>query len=143
MVISVARAASTQPAQVSSGNGKPTPVSKSWHVDDSRRWCRQGRGLEAITSLRTFLYDNVYTFYKVHNQFTKAQRIIRDLYNYFLENGIVRTRAGRWEYDVGRDAWADEKEAHRRVCDYVAGMTDRYALSVYQHVFLPEPWSVK
>ena len=35
MVISVARAASTQPVQVSSGNGTPTPVSKSWYVYDS------------------------------------------------------------------------------------------------------------
>ena len=35
MVISVARAASTQPVQVPMGDGKPTPVSKSWYVDDS------------------------------------------------------------------------------------------------------------
>ena len=35
MVISVARAASTQPVQVSSGNGTPTPVTKSWYVGDS------------------------------------------------------------------------------------------------------------
>jgi hypothetical protein len=35
MVISVARAASTQPVQVPTGNGKPTPVSKSRYVDDS------------------------------------------------------------------------------------------------------------
>ena len=35
MVISVARAASTQPVQVPSGNGTPTPVSKSWYVGDS------------------------------------------------------------------------------------------------------------
>lgn len=99
--------------------------------------------LEAITNLRSFLYDNVYTYYKVHNEFTKAQRIIRDLYNYFLENGIVRIQKEEWVIGAGGNGWQDEREAHRTVCDYIAGMTDRYALSVYQHVFLPEPWSMK
>ncbi|SDP47355.1 deoxyguanosinetriphosphate triphosphohydrolase [Desulforhopalus singaporensis] len=101
------------------------------------------RMLEAITELRTFLYDNVYTFYRVHNEFVKAQRIIRDLYNYFLENGLVGIVSGRWEDNVDRENWHDERTAHRRVCDYVAGMTDRYALSVYHKIFLPEPWSVR
>ena len=99
--------------------------------------------LEAVTDLRTFLYDNVYTYYKVHNEFIKAQRIISDLYNYFMENGIVRLRNNIWETRVDEETWADEKKAHRKVCDYVAGMTDRYALSIYKHIFLPEPWSAK
>ena len=99
--------------------------------------------LEAITNLRSFLYENVYTYYKVHNEFTKAQRIIRDLYNYFMENGILRIRDGEWVNDARGDGWETEQEAHRSVCDYVAGMTDRYALSVYEQVFLPEPWSVR
>jgi dGTPase len=99
--------------------------------------------LEAITDLRAFLYERVYTFYKVHNEFIKAQRIISDLYRYFLDNGIVRLRQGQWEHGVDKENWADEKEAHRKVCDYVAGMTDRYALSLYKHIFLPEPWSVR
>jgi len=99
--------------------------------------------LEAITNLRSFLYEKVYTYYKVHNEFTKAKRIIRDLYNYFMENGIVRIRDGEWVNGVGVEGWSNEQEAHRSVCDYIAGMTDRYALSVYQQVFLPEPWSVR
>ena len=99
--------------------------------------------LEAITDLRSFLYDNVYTYYKVHNEFVKAQRIISDLYSYFLENGVVRLRGDRWEYGVDKENWEDDKQAHRKVCDYIAGMTDRYALSIYKQIFLPEPWSVK
>ena len=79
----------------------------------------------------------------MHNEFVKAQRIISDLYAYFLEKGIVRLREGVWQYGVDKENWGDEKEAHRKVCDYIAGMTDRYALSIYKHIFLPEPWSVK
>jgi dGTPase len=99
--------------------------------------------LEAITDLRSFLYDNVYTYYKVHNEFVKAQRIISDLYNFFMEKGIVRLRNNKWECRIDEEIWANEKKAHRKVCDYVAGMTDRYALSIYKHIFLPEPWSAK
>ena len=98
--------------------------------------------LEAITNLRTFLYDNVYTYYKVHAEFEKAQRIIRDLYNYFMENGLVRLR-GEKRVGESRDEWADEEVAHRKVCDYIAGMTDRYALSIYERIFLPESWKVR
>ena len=101
------------------------------------------RMLEAITDLRTFLYDNVYTYYKVHNEFIKAQRIISHLYNYFMENGIVRLRNNKWETTLDEETWADERKVHRKVCDYVAGMTDRYALSIYKYIFLPEPWSAK
>jgi len=96
--------------------------------------------LEALTNLRAFLYKNVYTYYRVHNEFIKAQRIIRDLYSYFLENGLVRLHHGAWVYGVEVDTWQNEKEAHRSVCDYIAGMTDRYALSLYKNIFLPEPW---
>ena len=48
MVISVAWAASTQPAQVPTGNGKPTPVSKSWYVDDSALLQTRKRALAAL-----------------------------------------------------------------------------------------------
>ena len=51
MVISVARAASTQPAQVPPGNGKPTPVSKSWYVDDSALMQAGKKALEALNRM--------------------------------------------------------------------------------------------
>ncbi|MDX1775332.1 MAG: hypothetical protein R3297_01995, partial [Desulfobulbales bacterium] len=34
------------------------------------------------------------------------------------------------------------EKIHRHVCDFIAGMTDRYALDLYQEIFLPKPWSV-
>lgn len=111
-------------------------------ADDGSLQISEGM-LEAITDLRSFLYENVYTYYKVHNEFIKAQRMISALYNYFMENGIVRLRNNKWEQIIDEETWADETKAHRKVCDYVAGMTDRYALSMYRHIFLPEPWSAK
>ena len=101
------------------------------------------RMLEAITDLRAFLYHNVYRYPLVHKEFEKAQRIIRDLYAYFLENGLVKRRGILWEHMGDREQWPDEKTAHRRVCDFIAGMTDRYALGLYEHIFLPRPWTVR
>jgi len=98
--------------------------------------------LETITELRDFLYENVYRNQRVHNEFVKAQKIIRDLYVFFLEhefpNGPGIPMAKRKPVS-GVD---EEKRLHRRVCDFIAGMTDRYALALYTHIFMPKPWSV-
>ncbi len=98
--------------------------------------------LKAITDLRMFLYENVYRYYKVHNEFEKAQRIIRDLYGYFMENGIGYFDGNTWEAS-GVESWQDETVACRRVCDFIAGMTDRYAMRIYEQIFLPKPWNAR
>ena len=81
--------------------------------------------------------------HKVHNEFEKAQRIIRELYNYCLENGLVKRHGNAWKTVEHRSDWPDEKTANRKVCDFVAGMTDRYALELYEHLFMPKPWTVR
>ncbi len=99
--------------------------------------------LEAITNLRTFLYNNVYRYYRVHKEFEKAQRIITDLYNYLFDNGLVKRIGDRWQFFGRKVEWENEKVAHREVCDFIAGMTDRYALELYDNVFMPKPWTVR
>ncbi len=94
--------------------------------------------LEAITDLRAFLYANVYEANKVHNDFIKAIKVIRELYDYFLEHPIP--------WDIPQNALDSELSPemlkHRQVCDFIAGMTDRYALDLYVNIFIPKPWSV-
>ena len=99
--------------------------------------------LAAIGELRSFLYDNVYRNLLVHREFEKAQRIITELYGYFLKHGLVRRAGDEWTVGDGDQDWAGDKTAHRLVCDYIAGMTDNYAISVYEHLFMPSPWSVR
>jgi dGTPase len=96
--------------------------------------------LQTITDLRSFLYENVYRDSLVHQEFEKAQRIIRELYGHFMGHGLVRRYGDVWLLDDKNRDWPDEKTAHRRVCDYIAGMTDRYALGVYEYLFMPKPW---
>ncbi len=89
--------------------------------------------ISAISDLRTFLYENVYETHKVHDDFIKARKVVRELYHYFLENGLPQDLVSPDTNTTGD---------HRVVCDFVAGMTDRYALDLYQEIFLPKPWAV-
>lgn len=89
--------------------------------------------MSAISEMRAFLYRNVYEVSKVHNDFIKAMKVVKELYQYFLEKGLPNGQKGS-EQQTGGD--------HRAVCDFVAGMTDRYAMDLYRNIFLPKPWSV-
>ena len=89
--------------------------------------------LSAIYMLRDFLYEYVYESDKIIREFRKAKRILSDLYNYYLEHID----------EVMIDIPKDEKlNKHRIVCDFVAGMTDRFALMTYERLFLPQQWKV-
>jgi len=107
--------------------------------DGSLRLSRQMN--ETITELRAFLYDNVYRNWQVHNEFEKAQRIIRDLYSFFFLHEFPQKNEDfplRPEIRSGDE----KKKRHRQVCDFIAGMTDRYALGLYTKIFMPKPWTV-
>lgn len=95
-----------------------------------------------ITELRSFLYDNVYRNWRVHNEFEKAQRIIRDLYGYFLEHELPQKGQGGCPLRPEITSSDGENKVHRQVCDFIAGMTDRYALNLYTKIFMPKPWTV-
>ena len=90
--------------------------------------------IEAIAEMRSFLYENVYEISRVHNDFIKAMKVVKELYLHFLEKGVPRNG----HEDPDPQTIGD----HRAVCDFVAGMTDRYALDLYKKIFLPRPWSV-
>ncbi len=95
---------------------------------------------EVITDLRSFLYENVYRHRTVHDEFIKAQKIVTDLYNFFLENQLPQEIFNTFPCPDFVDK-KDEKRRHRQVCDFIAGMTDRYAMDLYASIFMPKPWS--
>ncbi|MEN8135676.1 MAG: deoxyguanosinetriphosphate triphosphohydrolase [Thermodesulfobacteriota bacterium] len=90
--------------------------------------------MRAISDLRDFLYENVYEAHRVHNDFVKGQKILKELYDYFKEND------GYFDDSI---CYSDDTTRERKVCDFIAGMTDQYALDTYTNIFLPQPWSVK
>ncbi len=82
--------------------------------------------LEAINALREFLFQRVYNVHSTHEKAEKAREVIRRLYYYFNEHEEKLPP----EYCV----YSDERE--RRVVDYIAGMTDQYALRMAQELSL-------
>lgn len=117
-------------------------IVETLRADDGNLHVSEGM-LAAIGDLRAFLYEHVYRYYLVHSEFEKAQRIIKDLYGYLMEYGLVRQRGSGWVKEGRPEEWQDEITAHRKVCDFIAGMTDRYAMGLYEHLFFPKPWSVR
>lgn len=89
---------------------------------------------EAMTALRDWLYQNVYRVRSVHDDFVKASRIVRELFVYFYDNPDELLLCG------GRRLEGDALEVS--VADFIAGMTDRYALNLYHRLFLPQPWKI-
>ncbi len=91
---------------------------------------------EAMTTLRQFLYDSVYRSEQVHEQFVKAKKILSELYYHLLEKpGLFEKELRRME--MGSFPPGTVKE--RKVCDFIASITDRYALNLYEELFFPTP----
>jgi len=82
--------------------------------------------LEAVMELRDFLYDQVYFNPQSMVEIEKARKILTDLYQYLLENPGEYVKS----YPQG-----DSLE--KRVGDFIAGMSDRYALGLYEKLFFP------
>lgn len=87
---------------------------------------------EAFMRLRDYMYANIYTNSVAKAEDGKAQDLLCRLYEYYLERPeeMPSLYRGNIERD-GRD---------RCVCDFIAGMTDRYAIETYQRLFIPKPW---
>ena len=90
--------------------------------------------LSAVWDLREFLWEHVYESKAVHTDFYKATKILKELYQYLVDHPDYFLTLIKMEslYD----------SLERCVCDFVAGMTDRYAFGLYEKLFLPLPWVV-
>lgn len=90
----------------------------------------------AMTTLRGFLYDNVYRADSVHNEFVKAKKIMSELYAYLLEDETAMAAELEKMHLPPLGQAGNSRE--RLACDLMACMTDRYALSLYSRIFFPE-----
>ncbi|MBM3284671.1 MAG: deoxyguanosinetriphosphate triphosphohydrolase [Candidatus Aminicenantes bacterium] len=86
--------------------------------------------MDAVVELRNFLYDKVYLSPPSRIEVEKAKKILTDLYAWVLEKP---------EPYIKPFPASDSRE--RRVADFIAGMTDRYALDLYEKIFFPRSWS--
>lgn len=89
---------------------------------------------QASNSLRKFMFSRVYLDDKVKQEADKAERIIYELYSHYLKNPDLIPENFR-HYD-------DEIDFETIVCDYIAGMTDRYVMYKFQELFVPRSWNI-
>ena len=84
--------------------------------------------------LQSFLSARMYRHERVLDIMNRAQRIIRDLFNAYLENPNLMP--ANWREEAISD---DRSRFARQVCDFIAGMTDRYALDQHKRLFDLDP----
>lgn len=90
--------------------------------------------LRALNGLRDFLFREVYTNPQVKREADRAQHVVAELFRYFVAHPEAMPR----EYQA--DPRSEGVE--RRVADYIAGMTDYYAIHLFQELFVPKMWPV-
>ncbi|MCB2054264.1 MAG: dNTP triphosphohydrolase, partial [Geminicoccaceae bacterium] len=91
---------------------------------------------EAVRALRGFLHERMYRHYKVNRMALKAGRLVTELYATLVSH--PHCLPGRWREAAG-DAGSARAEAAVR--DYIAGMTDRYAVDEHERLFRLTSWS--
>ena len=85
--------------------------------------------LEQQRELKTFLHKHLYRHYRVMRMSAKAHRIIKELFMAFLSDNRLLPPQYQQQAEV---------DQARAVADYVAGMTDRYAIKEYRRLFVVE-----
>lgn len=88
---------------------------------------------KAYNELRAFLFKRVYIGSDAKEQEGKAKHIVTQLYLYYMENSHLLMS------DLPENYNGDTQQI---VCDFIAGMTDRYAINLYCKLFLPTSWDI-
>ena len=87
---------------------------------------------QSVMALREWLHRHVYRADAVEAEFRKAERVLKELFDYFLAHPeAIVAHGGRCD---------NEEKTQVAVTDFLAGMTDRYAMNLYQQIFFPRPW---
>lgn len=91
-----------------------------------------GQTLRIADELRSFLFDRVYSSAIVKGEWSRAYSLVAELYAHYLRNpgGLPETFHPDSDSDL-----------HLQVCDYIAGMTDQFALQTFEDLFVPRRWS--
>lgn len=87
---------------------------------------------QATHELREYLFKNVYRNPIAKKDEDKAKELLRNLFRYFVKNP---DKMPEFFYNNTKT-----ESVERCVCDYIAGMTDRYAIDLYKDLFIPRVW---
>jgi dGTPase len=92
--------------------------------------------LEDLGALREFLMNRMYRHWRVNRTRSQARRILAEMFQLFMsEPDVLPTE---W---FARSQNRDDAGRARVVCDYIAGMTDRYAIEEHKKLFHLDVWN--
>ena len=97
--------------------------------------CQSPEVGEAMASLREFMFESVYTNPLAKGEEGKAQEMLRRLFEHYQKNPD--------ELPPDFQEIRLEEGVDRAVCDYIAGMTDPFAIEQFTKLFIPMAWTVK
>ena len=90
---------------------------------------------KALNDLRSFMFEKVYRNPVAKGEESKAQDMLQRLYEYYYTH--PEALPGDFHPQLSFDGM------ERTVCDYIAGMTDKYAVDKYSQLFIPAGWHVR
>ena len=88
---------------------------------------------ESMSDLRKWLFSNLYTNSIAKKEEIKAERLIELLYNYYLEH--IDLLPDEYKMFIEQN-----EDSHQVVADYIAGLTDDYAVNQFNTIFVPRGW---
>jgi dGTPase len=87
----------------------------------------------AMTKIRQFMFDNVYKNPEAKNEEGKAEMLMETLYQHFLKHIDELP-------EEFLNLLSEGEPREKVVCDYVGAMTDRYAIAMYDEIYIPKSW---
>ena len=88
----------------------------------------------AMTELRRFMFKSVYTNPVAKSEEIKATKMLKEMYYYFIDH------LDEIPEEFRNLETLKNEQPERVVCDYIAGMSDQYAINVFSRIFIPVSW---
>lgn len=91
---------------------------------------------KAMLNLRKYMFQSVYTNPVAKSEEVKARKMLRELYSYYITNTDELPQGYRNLIEH------NHQSESRVVCDYIAGMSDQYAVAAFKKIFIPVSWKL-
>ena len=102
---------------------------------DENKICLTPAVEQALGDLRSFMFENVYRNPVAKGQEAKAREMLKRLYDYYFNHPEAMPADFQPQLSF--------EGMERTVCDYIAGMTDKYAVDKYTELFIPAGWNIR
>lgn len=90
---------------------------------------------QAMKELRVFMFQHVYKNPRAKGEEQKAQKMIRELYRYYISSTTELPKEYQALVERG-------ETVEKAVCDYISGMTDQYSMDKFSELYIPKAWQV-